>query len=109
MPGHRYGGVGVFALILVFGVFAIVVFMIRMKVPLGISLVSGAVLVAFLFGMGPADTGGAILEICSQPGTGAFVLLIALVLALSMVLERSGQIDRLTELDKGCLVIAGDD
>lgn len=86
-----------FALVRVFGVFAIVVFMIRMKVPLGISLVSGAVLVAFLFGMGPLTAGEAIVDICLQPDTAAFVLLIALVLALSMVLEKSGQIGRLTE------------
>ncbi len=90
-----------FALIRVFGVFAIVVFMIRMKAGLGVSLITGAVLVAFLFGMGPVSTGGAIFDICSQPETGAFVLLIALVLALSMVLEKSGQIGRLTESLRG--------
>ena len=86
-----------FALIRVFGVFAVVVFMIRKKMPLGISLITGALLVAFLFGMGPFATGMAVLDICSQPATGEFVLLVAMVLALSMVLEKSGQIDRLTE------------
>lgn len=89
------------ALIKVFEVFAIVVLMIRKRVPLGISLVTGAVLVAFLFEMGPLETGGAILSICAEPETGAFVLLIALVLALSMVLEKSGQIGRLTESLRG--------
>lgn len=81
----------------VFGVFAVVVFMIRAKVPLGISMISGAVLVAFLFAKGPVWTGKTILEICWQKDTGAFVLLIAQVLAVSMVLEKSGQIGRLTE------------
>ncbi len=81
----------------VFGVFAVVVFMIRMKVPLGISMITGAVLVAFLFKRGPIWTGRTVLEICWEKDTGAFVLLIAQVLALSMVLEKSGQISRLTE------------
>jgi integral membrane protein (TIGR00529 family) len=86
----------------VFGVFAVVVFMIRMKVPLGISMITGAVLVAFLFVRGTVWessiwTGTTILEICWQKETGAFVLLIAQVLAISMVLEKSGQIGRLTE------------
>ena len=81
----------------VFGVFAVVVLLIRVKVPLGISMISGAVLVAFLFAKGPIWTGATILDICWQKDTGAFVLLIAQVLALSMVLEKSGQIGRLTE------------
>jgi integral membrane protein (TIGR00529 family) len=85
------------ALFKVFLVFATVVFLIRKKVPLGISLVSGAILVAILFKMDISAGAAAFLDICIQADTRSFVLLIALALALSMVLEKSGQIDRLTE------------
>jgi integral membrane protein (TIGR00529 family) len=87
----------VFALVKVFGAFAVVVFMIRMKLPLGISLITGALLIAFLFGMTPLAAGAAVLDICLDDRTGRFVLLIAQILALSLVLEKSGQISRLTE------------
>jgi len=85
----------------VFGVFAVVVLMIRKKVPLGVSLVSGGVTTAFLFGMGPAETILESIEIGSQPETGNFVLLVSLVLAISIILEKSGQVSRLTDSLKG--------
>ncbi|MCX7704225.1 MAG: DUF401 family protein [Planctomycetota bacterium] len=84
-------------LLKLFLVFAIVVFIIHKKVPLGVSLVLGAFLVAFLFGMNLSSILSAILDIYLQPDTCSFVLLVALVLALSIVMEKSGQIDRLTE------------
>ncbi|MHC4660715.1 MAG: DUF401 family protein [Planctomycetota bacterium] len=85
-----------FALVKVFAVFTIVVLMIRMMAPLGVSFVCGTILVVFFFGMGVQEGGEAFFDIFVQPGTDTFVLIIALVLALSMVMEKSGQIDRLT-------------
>ncbi|MFH1421241.1 MAG: DUF401 family protein, partial [Planctomycetota bacterium] len=84
------------ALIKVACAFVFVLLLIRKKCPIGIALLAGGIITAFLFGCGVAETGGKLWIIWSQKETGEFVLLIAFVLAISLTMEVSGQIGRIT-------------
>jgi len=78
-------------------VFAAVLLLIRVKVPLGLSLILGAMGVALLFGMPLPDAGEAFLVIVTAEDTLAFAALVTLVMSLSMILKTGGQIERITE------------
>lgn len=84
------------ALLEIIGVFALVLFLIQKNCPLGIALLAGGVATSFLFGGGFSQTWTRLWEIWTQPRTGEFVLIIASILAISIILDVSGQIGRIS-------------
>ncbi len=87
-------------------VFVAVVVAMRRRVPLGLSLSAGGAAIALLMGKAPAWVAR---ELAAGPGsvlfsehTRSFVAVMGLIVALSYVLERAGQIGRLTRAFRAC-------
>ncbi|MHC5037435.1 MAG: DUF401 family protein [Planctomycetota bacterium] len=76
--------------------FTLVVVLIRIKVPLGISLILGSLGVALAFQMSPGDTAEAFAKMTVSAETLKFVGLVGLVHMLSLILKAGGQIERIT-------------
>jgi len=81
-------------------VFAAVVWSIRRKVPIGLALSTGGVAVALLMGRSPAWIGtqltGGLDAVLWRPSTGQFVGAMGLIVGLTMVMQSSGEMTRLT-------------
>jgi hypothetical protein len=88
--------VAVVALIKVLCVFAFVLFLIHRRCPIGIALLAGGIATSFLFGGTVSETGERAWKIWGDTSTREFVLLIASILAISITLDVSGQIGRIT-------------
>ncbi len=87
-------------------VFVAVVFAMRKKVPIGLALFAGGLGAAFLMAKSPAWVARELTAgpeaILFSPHTRVFVSVMGLVVALSYVLDRSGQIARLTAAFRVC-------
>jgi hypothetical protein len=86
----------VIALLEVVCVFVLVLFLIQKKCPLGVALLAGGVATSFLFGGTIPQTWERLWKIWTQSETAEFVLIIAIILAISIILDASGQIARIT-------------
>jgi len=85
-----------FALFKILLIFTAVVLLIRIKAPLGLALILGAVGVALGFSMTPFETVQALGGMAVSASTLEFVGLVGLVLTLSLTLKTGGQIERIT-------------
>ncbi|MHC4598676.1 MAG: DUF401 family protein, partial [Planctomycetota bacterium] len=82
-------------------IFGAVVALIRVKVPLGLSLILGSLFTALAFGLTPVDTGEKLFHLAVSVKTLEFVALVAMVHALSLTLKTGKQIERITASLRG--------
>lgn len=95
------------ALLKVASVFAAVVLTMKKRwVPLGVSLSAGGLAIALLMGKAPGwvlgELAGGLDGILFSSHTGEFVAVMGMIVALSYVLDRAGQIGRLTSAFRTC-------
>ena len=90
----------------VLAVFIAVVFAMKRRVPMGIALSAGGLAVALLMGKAPAwiaqRLAGGWNAVLFSEHTVQFVSALGMVVALSYVLDRAGQIERMTKAFRGC-------
>jgi hypothetical protein len=91
--------------VLVFG--AVVAAMKKRLMPLGLALAAGGAAIGLLMGKSPAwlarEVAGGLDSILFSRQTGDFVAVLGMIVALSYVLERAGQIERLTSSFRACV------
>lgn len=86
------------ALLYTLGVFALILILARLKLPLALSITAGAVFIGFLFGL---DSGQIALEVLAgvvQPRTIGLVVITMLLLGLSAIMQASGQFTEIVSL-----------
>jgi len=87
-------------------VFAAVVVARKRKAPMGLALGGGGLAIALLMGRTPAwiarELAGGLDAVLFSPSTCQFVAVIGCTIGLSTVLERAGQIERLTNAFRAC-------
>ncbi len=91
------------ALMFTLGVFGLILVLARLKTPLSLAIVVGAVVIGALFGMGPGDIAHAMLAGVVRPGTIALSVIIAVLIALSEIMRASGQLERIVSVAKAFL------
>src|SRR5688572_20716375 len=88
-------------------VFVAVVWTIRRKFPIGIALAAGGVAIALLMGKPLAwighELGGGLDSVVFEPSTIRFVAAMGLIVGLTMVMQASGEMARLTASFKAWL------
>ncbi|MCM0755281.1 DUF401 family protein [Desulfovibrio aminophilus] len=88
---------GVLPLLKVLAAFAAMLVCIRLKVALGLSILGGAAILCPLFGMAPGDWIAGAARALIDPETLFLAGIVALILVLSDLLERTGQSRRLMD------------
>lgn len=87
-------------------VFTLVVWTMKRRFPMGAALAAGGLAIALAMGRRPAWIANELLlgpeATIFAPHTGQFVAVMGMIVALSYVLQRSGQIDRLTRAFQTC-------
>ncbi|MBN1336359.1 MAG: DUF401 family protein [Deltaproteobacteria bacterium] len=91
------------ALLSTLGVFALVLALGRFRVPLGLALLVGAVLLGFLGGLGPIEVGAACLRGAVSPSALGLALVTALQVLLATSMESAGQIRALVDAARQAL------
>jgi len=90
----------VFTFLKVSAVFIVVVWLIRRKIPIGFALSAGGVAVALLMGRSAAwigtQLGGGLDAVLFEESTRKFVAAMGLIVALTLVMQSSGEMTRLT-------------
>ena len=88
---------GVLPLLKVLAAFAVMLVCIRLKIALGLSILCGAAILGPLFGMAPGAWFTATARALVDPETLFLAGIVALILVLSDLLERTGQSRRLMD------------
>ncbi|MHC4396647.1 MAG: DUF401 family protein [Planctomycetota bacterium] len=88
------------ALLYTLGVFALILILARLKLPLALSIITGAVLLGFLFGLGPGQVVLKTLTGVVQPRTIGLVFITMLLLTLSAIMKEGGQFKEIVSLAK---------
>ncbi len=88
------------ALIYTLGSFVLILVLARIKLPLSLAILSGAVAIGGLFGLGPGKIALAGLEGAIQPRTIALGIITVLLLLISETMRASGQMERMVSLAK---------
>ena len=83
------------ALVKVGAVFALIVGLNRFRVHLGLGLFLGAAVLGFSMGMSPGRIASAMADSLFDPGIGALLLIVAVILSLSRIMAESGQLERI--------------
>jgi integral membrane protein (TIGR00529 family) len=86
---------GIPALVKVAFVFALALVAIRFKCSVGVALVLGALAMAPLFGLPPADLGKSLLHRLFSKETLELLAIVWLILGLSRAMQLGGQLDRI--------------
>ena len=87
----------------VLGAFGVMLLGLRLRQPLWLSVLAGSLVLALLFGLAPLAWLQVSAASVVQRETGYLVLILALILLLSEVLEKSGQTVRLMQAASGFL------
>jgi len=85
------------------GVFALILVLARLKVPLAGAILIGAAVCGTVFGLGIADIALAALEGAVEARTIALTVTVVLLLGLSHIMRLSGQLDRIVDLARAVL------
>lgn len=83
--------------------FGVMLLGLRLRRPLWLSVLAGSLVLAVSFGMGPVQWAAVAARSLVEPGTVFLVLIMALILFFSEVLEKSGQTRRLMRAATGFL------
>jgi len=88
------------ALVFILCAFALILVLVRIKVPLAATILAGSVLVGVLFGLGPVDIGMTLLSGAVQFRTIGLAVVTVLLLLLSATMQAGGQMERIVDLAK---------
>ena len=91
------------ALLYTLGTFALILVLVRLRAPLAVAVLAGAVAAGALFGLGPVDMIRALAAGAVKPATLALLVITVLILALSQTMRQGGQMEQIVSLAKGCL------
>jgi hypothetical protein len=80
------------------GVFALILILSRLKVPLALAVLTGAVCVGFMFGLPADQTCLAAAKGAVEPGTLTLASITLCVMVLSGVMQAAGQFERIVSL-----------
>jgi len=83
--------------------FGLILLLTRLRVPLSISILAGAVALDVLSGRGAVEVLRLSLLGAVQPQTVGLVVVVVLMLILSEVMRRAGQLDEIVTLARSCL------
>lgn len=92
-----------YALPVTLGVFALILILARLKVPLILAVLAGAVVLGPLFGRDAAGTAEMLLASALQPKTVALAAITILLLMLSGAMQAGGQLQRIVNLTRQLL------
>ena len=82
------------------GVFALILLLSRLKLPLSLAILLGTIAIGLLFGQGPGELAGALLSGAIGPMAVGMVLITAVQLMLSESMRLSGQLQRIVDLTR---------
>ena len=85
------------------GVFALILILSRLKVPLAPAIFVGAIVMGLLFGLTGTSVAGTIWAGVIQPRTIAMALITMLLLSLSVLMQHGGQLEEIVSLAGGLL------
>jgi len=91
------------ALLSIAGVFALILVLTRLKVPLAAAIIAGAAATGVLFGQSLPTIISTLAEGVVQPRTLGLVVITLLQLLLSHTLQSGGELQRIVELARGVL------
>ncbi|MBL7133334.1 MAG: DUF401 family protein [Phycisphaerae bacterium] len=91
------------ALLYTLGTFALILVLVRLRVPLAVAILAGAVATGALFGLGHVDVIRALAAGAVKPTTLALLVIIMLILILSQIMQQGGQMEQIVSLARGCL------
>jgi integral membrane protein (TIGR00529 family) len=83
--------------------FGLILLLTRLKVPLSIGILAGAVALDLLFGRGAVETVRLSVLGAVQPQTIGLVVIVVMMLALSETMRRAGQLDEIVALARPLL------
>jgi integral membrane protein (TIGR00529 family) len=85
------------------GAFALILVLARLKVPLTVSILIGAVTIGLLFQMTLIDIASSVVKGMVQPRTIGLVIITAFILALSAIMDSTGQLAEIVTLARQLL------
>ena len=92
-----------YALLVTLGVFALILLLVRLKVPMAVALLTAALALGPLFGLSLGKTLQAALAGAVQLNTLALVVITILLLALSHCMQAGGQMEHIVSLARDLL------
>jgi integral membrane protein (TIGR00529 family) len=93
------------ALIKVFVIFGIILIVNRLKLNLGLSIITGALILGMWMGLGFRGLGGSLLSTVTEMQTISLGLIVGLIMVLSGLMDKSGQMSRMV---KGLSILSRD-
>ncbi|MBN1831319.1 MAG: DUF401 family protein [Deltaproteobacteria bacterium] len=93
------------ALIKVFIIFGIILIINRMKLNLGLSIITGALILGMWMGLGLGGVGWSLIGTVTEMQTISLGLIVGLIMILSGLMDKSGQMDRMV---KGLAILSRD-
>ncbi len=91
------------ALLCTLATFVLILVLVRLRVPLAVAVLIGAVAVGELFGLGHVDVIRALAAGAVKPTTLAVLVIVMLILTLSQIMQQGGQMEQIVSLARGCL------
>ena len=88
------------ALVFTLGAFALILVLARLKAPLALAILIGAIAVGALFGQGPGQIALAVARGLIQPRTLGLLAITVALLALSGTMQAGGQMEEIVSLAK---------
>jgi hypothetical protein len=82
------------------GSFLLILILARVKVPLALSILAGAVAIGGVFNLGPGQIALAALGGVILPGTIALAIITMLLLSISETMRAAGQMEKIVSLAK---------
>lgn len=93
------------ALIKVFIIFGIILVVNRLKLNLGLSIITGALILGIWMGQGFRGIGGSLISTVTETETISLGLIVGLIMILSGLMDKSGQMGRMV---KGLSMLSSD-
>ena len=93
------------ALIKIFIVFGVILIFNRLKLNLGLSIITGALILGMWMGLGFQGVGGSLLSTVMEMETISLGLIVGLIMVLSGLMDKSGQMARMV---KGLSILSRD-
>lgn len=104
----RFGYLGeqmIPALIKIFVAFVIILILNRLRLNLGLSIITGALILGMWMGLGFRGVGGSLLSTATEMETIGLGLIVGLIMILSGLMDKSGQMARMV---KGLSILSRD-
>jgi integral membrane protein (TIGR00529 family) len=95
----------ILALTKVFVIFGIILIVNRLKLSLGLSIITGALILGMWMGLGFRGVGGSLLGTVTEMETISLGLIVGLIMILSGLMDKSGQMGRMV---KGLSILSRD-